>query len=172
MLAKFLSVFAVLAALPASAETLRTIDSWAHGDWRTATMENATTGQRFCAAETASLFDQVLRIALYETNDAFLEIRDVSWDYVNGDPLRFNLIVDRDTRAVTGQGWDGAMSLDLIDPETRAAILGQLSQGSRLDVRMPNRSRVAQFSLEGAGPAIAAVEACWAAIRAGGDYQP
>ncbi|HCQ65097.1 MAG TPA: hypothetical protein DIU07_08035 [Rhodobacteraceae bacterium] len=168
----FLSVFVVLAALPASAETLRTIDSWEHGDWRSATMENATTGQRFCAAETASLFDQVLRIALYENADAFLEIRDVSWDYVNGDPLRFHLIVGSHERIVTGQSWDGAISLDLIDTGLRAAVLDRLSRGDRLDVRLPNRSRVAQFSLAGAGPAIDAVEACWQAIQAGGDYQP
>ena len=172
MLAKFLSVFAVLAALPASAETLRTTQSWDHGDWRTATMENVTTGRKFCAAETVSVFDQVLRIALYETADAFLEIRDVSWDYVNGNPLRFHLIVGNNERIVTGQGWDGSMSLDLIDTGVRAAVLDRLSRGDRLDVRMPNRSRVAQFSLEGAGPAIDAAEACWEAIQAGGDYQP
>ncbi len=172
MLPKFLSVLALLAALPAGAETLKTTQSWEHGDWRTATMENETTGLRFCAAETLSLFDQVLRVVLYENADAFLEIRDVSWDFANGEPLRFHLIVGSNERIVTGQGWAGAMSLDLVDDGTRAAILDRLSRGDKLDVRMPNRSRVAQFSLKGAGPAIDAARTCWETIKAGGDYQP
>lgn len=172
MSAKPLTVLALLAALPASAEDLRTTQSWTHGDWQVATMENADTGLGFCAAETVSVFDQVLRIAFYENADAFLEIRDVTWAYPNGDPLRFHLIVGSNERIVTGQGWDGSMSLDLVDDGVRAALLDRLSRGERLDVRMPNRSRVAQFPLDGAGDAIAAAETCWAAIRAGGSYEP
>ena len=172
MLRTLLSVLAALAASSATAQSLRTIESWAHGSWLTATMVNTEADRRFCAAQATSDFDQVLRIVLYEDGDAFLEILDTTWDYVNGDPLRFNVIVDRDEWTVTGQGWDGVMSWDLVDPDARGDMLGRLSQGNRLDVRMPNRSRVAQFSLEGAGPAIAAAESCWDAIRAGGDYQP
>ena len=172
MLRTLVTALVLLTAAPATAQELRMVDSWAHGDWQTATMENTANGLRFCAAETTSLFDQVLRVVLYENDDAFLEIRDVSWDYANGDPLRFNLIVGNHERIVTGQGWDGAMSLDLIDDGLRAAMLDRLSRGTWLDVRMPNRSRVAQFPLDGAGPAIDAAESCWAAIRAGGDYQP
>lgn len=176
MFAKLLSAAALClalpAALPAGAQTLSTSQSWDHGDWQVAVMENATDGRRFCAAETLSLFDQVLRVVLYEGGDAFLEIRDVSWAYANGAPLRFHLIVGNNERLVTGQGWSGSMSLDLLDDGLRAAVLDRLSRGEELDVRMPNRSRVAQFSLDGADAAIAAAEDCWAALRAGGDYQP
>lgn len=172
MFAKILSAAALCLALPAGAQTLETTGSWDHGDWLTATMQNAGDGRRFCAAETLSLFDQVLRVALYDNGDAFLEIRDVSWDYPNGGPLRFHLIVGSNERLVTGQGWDGSMSLDLLDDGLRAAVLDRLSRGERLDVRMPNRSRVAQFSLDGAEAAITAAETCWTAIRAGDDYQP
>jgi len=172
MLRILVTLLALCAALPAAAQNLEVAEAWEHGDWQTAVMVNAQTDARFCAAETLSVYDQVLRIALYEDGDAFLEIRDVTWDYVNGDPLRFTLIVGSHERIVTGQGWDGSISLDLIDDNLRAAMLDRLSRGDRLDVRMPNRSRVAQFSLNGAAPAIAAVSACWKAIRAGGNYQP
>ncbi len=172
MLRTLLTSLALLASTPVSAQDLRPVDSWDHGTWRVATMVNAGTGLRLCAAETTSVFDQVFSLVFYENDDAFLEIRDVSWDYVNGDPLRFLLIVDRDEAVVTGQGWDGSMSWDLIEPDSRGRLLARLSRGSRLDVRMPNRSRVAQFPLDGAEAAIDAVQSCWAAIRAGGDYQP
>ncbi len=167
-----LAGLAALASPPAAAQTLQEVGSRFHGDWRIATMVNVGNGQKLCTAETISLFDQVFAVVLYENDDAFVEIRDVTWDYVNGDPLRFNLIVDGDEQTVIGQGWEGSMSLDLLDAEARADLLGRLSQGTRLDLRMPNRSRVAQFPLDGAGDAIAAAEECWQTIRAGGDYQP
>lgn len=172
MLRSLFSALALLAALPATGQDLATTTSWEHGDWRTAAMVNQTDGRRFCAAETTSLFDQVLRIALYETGDAFLEIRDVTWAYPNGIPMRFHLIVGSQERIVTGQGWEGSISLDLLDDGGRAAVLDRLARGEELDVRLPNRSRIAQFPLDGAGDAIAAAKTCWETIRAGGDYQP
>ena len=172
MLRNLFPALALLAALPASGQTLATTQSWEHGAWRTATMVNETDGRRFCAAETSSLFDQVLRIALYESGDAFLEIRDVTWSYPSGIPMRFHLIVGNQERIVTGQGWEGSISLDLLDDGGRAAVLDRLTRGDTLDVRLPNRSRVAQFPLDGAGDAIDAAKVCWEALRAGGDYQP
>jgi len=163
---------ACLAALPAAAQTLTTTQSWDHGDWRTAVMVNETDGRRFCAAETTSLFDQVLQIALYDNGDAFLEVRDVTWNYANGAPLRYHLIVGSQERIVTGQGWEGSISLDLLDDGQRVAVLDRLTRGEGLDLRLPNRSRIAQFSLDGADAAIEAAKSCWEAIRAGGDYQP
>ena len=129
-------------------------------------MLNTETDKRFCAAETLSVFDQVLRLVLYEDGDAFLEILDVTWEYLNGDPVKFNAIVDSEARVTFGQGWDGAITSDLVDDGIRGALLGRLSGGERLDIRLPNRSRVAQFSLDGAADAIAATEDCWAALRA------
>lgn len=172
MLRSLFSALALLAALPATGQDLTTTQSWEHGDWRTATMVNEADGRQFCAAETSSLFDQVLRIVLYETGDAFLEIRDVTWVYENGIPMRFHLIVGGQERIVTGQGWDGSISLDLLDDGQRAAVLDRMSRGEQLDLRLPNRSRVAQFPLDGAGAAIEAAENCWATIRAGGEYRP
>jgi hypothetical protein len=172
MLRALLTILAFLAAPAATAQSLRTVESWTHASWQAATMVNTASDRRFCTAQATSLFDQVLRIVFYEDADAFLEITDPSWKHVNGAPLKFHLIVDRDETPVIGQGWDGKMSLDLLDEAARDDLLARLSNGSRLDVRMPNRSRVAQFPLDGAGPAIAAAETCWAAIRAGGDYQP
>ena len=172
MLRSLVSALALLAALPAAGQDLATTQSWEHGSWRTATMVNETDGRRFCAAETSSLFDQVLRIALYETGDAFLEIRDVTWAYPNGIPMRFHLIVGSQERIVTGQGWEGSISLDLLDDSQRVAVLDRLTRGEGLDLRLPNRSRIAQFSLDGADAAIEAAKSCWEAIRAGGDYQP
>lgn len=167
-----LAALVAFATSPSTAETLAETGSWDHGSWRTATMVNADSNRRFCAAETASAFDQVLRVVLYEDADAFLEIRDVTWDYVNGAPLRFNVITDRATSIVTGQGWKGAMTWDLVDADARAKWLDRLAHGGTLDVRMPNRSRVAQFSLADAAPAIAQATQCWEAIQAGGEYRP
>ncbi len=158
------AVFAALWTLPAAGQSFDTIATADHGAWKSAEMVNSLTGKRFCAAETLSLYDQVLRLVLYEGGDAFLEVVDVSWDYVNGDPLRFNLIVDGMEQVVTGQGWTGSISLDLLDTGARAALLAKISGADRLDIRLPNRSRVAQFQLDGADAAIAAAKNCWAEI--------
>lgn len=165
-------LFALPAAHPAVAQTLREVEAWPHGDWRLATMVNVDYDRRFCAAETTSKNDQVLRIVLYEDDDAFLEILDPLWDFPGGEPLSFILVVDRDEWTVDGQGWAGAMSWDLIEPADRDDLVELLSFGRKLDIRMLNRSRVARFSLNGADDALAAALACWDAQRAGGEYTP
>lgn len=177
MLRMLFVLVAFVVALPAAAQELRLVENWPSEDWVTATMRNVTYGRRFCAAETTTIYDQVFRIVLYEDDDAFLEILDPSWDYTGdddegGDPLTFLLVIDRNEVTLEGQGWDGAMTFDLIDPDVRDPLLAQLSQGHKLDVRMLNRSRVAQFSLAGAETAISSALRCWDAERAGEDYEP
>ncbi len=159
------ALLAVLWTLPAAGQSFDTLSTADHGAWKSAEMVNRWTGKRFCAAETLSLYDQVLRLVLYEGGDAFVEVVDVTWDYVNGDPLKFNLIVDGKEQVVVGQGWEGSISLDLVKAEPRAALLSRFSGADRLDIRLPNRSRVAQFPLNGADAAIAAAESCWAGLK-------
>ncbi|MCB1338889.1 MAG: hypothetical protein KDK10_16025 [Maritimibacter sp.] len=172
MLRPFLALLAFLFAVPAAAQELRLVESWPAGAWLTASMQNLTYDRRFCAAETTSANDQVFRVVLYEDDDAFIEVLDPAWEYPGGEPLEFILVIDRDEWKVTGQGWPGAMTYDLIDPTDRDRLLAALSTGRKLDIRKLNRSRVAQFSLDGAGQAISSALACWDAERAGGDYKP
>lgn len=169
---KLLISLALVTATSVQAETLTTSAARDYGAWRMAVMENTDTGRSFCAAETLSVFDQILRVALYP-DDAFLEIRDVSWAYPNGEPMRFNLITGSQTRTVTGQGWNGAMSFDLLDEATRTALFDHLTQnGPVMDLRLANRSRLAQFPLDGAEAALEAAQTCWRALQAGESYTP